>query len=622
MIIVLKPEVEPDQIKHLEEWVRQKGCEPRLIQGAGRSVIAVVGEIRFDIRDVEVEPGVLQVLRVGRPYKLASSEARTERTIVHLGDVEIGGGAVVVMAGPCSVESREMILATAESVRAAGATMLRGGAFKPRTSPYAFQGHGEEALKWLAEARESTGLPVVTEVTSPDKVAVVAEYADMLQIGARNMQNFDLLKAVAEVERPVLLKRGLSATIDEWLQAAEYILSAGVNHQVVLCERGIRTFEKQTRNTLDLSAIPVLRRLTHLPVIVDPSHGTGTREYVMPMALAALAGGADGLMLEVHPEPEKALSDGPQSLTFGMFTTLMRRARTVAPVIGRTLAHPIPTTPSKAPAASAEAIAFQGEYGAFSERAVKLHVGSNARTLPCYSFRDVFDSVVESRARLGVVPVENTITGSIHPTLDLLLEYPLYIVGEVKLRVEHLFISHPGVRVEDVKIVYAHPQAALQCDRFLREGPWQVQIEYDTAGSVRRLKEEERKDAAAIAGRDAVRLHGLQVLREGIESTPLNYTRFLFVAREPEIRPEADKTSIVFSTRHEPGALAAALQLLEKREVNMTRLESRPILERPWEYQFYVDLEGSKADPRVAEALDALESETVELRWLGSYPAG
>ncbi|MFQ5790159.1 MAG: 3-deoxy-7-phosphoheptulonate synthase, partial [Acidobacteriota bacterium] len=564
----------------------------------------------------------IRVIHVTAPYKLVSREFHEQDTLVDISGIKIGSGFFALMAGPCAVESREMILETADRLRAAGVGILRGGAFKPRTSPYSFQGLGEQALRWLAEAREQTQMPVVTEVTSPDKVGLVAEYADILQVGARNMQNFDLLLAIAEQDRPVLLKRGLSATIDEWLMAAEYILSRGVNTRVILCERGIRTFEKNTRNTLDLNALPVLRKLTHLPVIVDPSHGTGVRGYVTPMALAALAGGADGLMVEVHPDPDKALSDGPQSLTLDMLETLLRGARSIAPVVGRSLHRASVTrAPSKAETAG-PAIAFQGEPGAFSEQAAQMFLGQDAPTLPCFSFRDVFAAVAEGKARLGMIPVENTITGSIQPNLDLLLEHELFVVGEVKLRVEHLLITLPGVTEENIKTVYAHPQAALQCERFLRTRDWELLVDYDTAASVRRLKQEGREDAAAIAGRDAVRLHGLAVLREGIESSPLNYTRFLAVARKPVEDPAADKTSVVFATRHKPGALARVLQHLADGRINMMRLESRPIPDRPWEYLFYVDLEGSRESPRVSEALDAMEKETLRFRWLGSYPAG
>ena len=621
MIVVLKSGVGPAEVADLESLIRKHGCEARRIDGVERTVLAVLGEIRFDPREVESHPAALEVLRVGKPYKLASREARKNRTIVQVGDVEIGGDAVVVMAGPCAVEGREMLLETAARLRELGVGILRGGAYKPRTSPYAFQGLGEEGLRWLAEAREKTGLRIVTEVTSPDKVALVAQYADILQIGARNMQNFDLLRAVAEIDKPVLLKRGLSATIDEFLMAAEHILSRGINTRVILCERGIRTFENKTRNTLDLNALPVLRKLTHLPILVDPSHATGVREYVTPMALAAIAGGADGLIIEVHPDPDKALSDGPQSITPDALAKLMRSVQAVAPVVGRVLRRYGRTTAAPQKPGASSAIAFQGEAGAFSERAIRAHFGSETVTLPSVSFRDVFQSVADGRARAGVLPVENTITGTVNPNLDLLVEYGLRIVGEVKLRVEHFLIANPGATLDGVRTVYAHPQAALQCERVLRERGWDVHLDYDTAGSVRRLKQEGRLDAAAIAGRQAADIHGMQILLEGIESTPQNYTRFIVVAREAPVPEGADKTSIAFATRHEPGALARALTLLAERRINLTKLESRPIPDRPWEYLFFADLEGSWGEPRLRDALTSLAALCEEFTWLGSYSA-
>ncbi|MFI5338322.1 MAG: 3-deoxy-7-phosphoheptulonate synthase, partial [Candidatus Methylomirabilales bacterium] len=285
---------------------------------------------------IEALPMVEKVLPILKPYKLASREFHPENTVVAVSGVQVGGQRLAVIAGPCSVESREMLLSVAKDVRAAGAHLLRGGAFKPRTSPYAFQGLGEEALRYLAEARRETGMPVVTELMDPREAMLVLQYADVIQVGARNMQNFRLLKELGMQKTPVLLKRGMSSTIRELLMSAEYILSEG-NYNVILCERGIRTFEDATRNTLDLSAIPVLKQLTHLPVLVDPSHGTGKWDLVAPMALAAVAAGADGVMVEVHPRPEEALSDGPQALLPARFQRMMDDLKRVAEAIGRTL---------------------------------------------------------------------------------------------------------------------------------------------------------------------------------------------------------------------------------------------------------------------------------------------
>jgi 3-deoxy-7-phosphoheptulonate synthase len=338
MIIVLKSGVSDAEVEAVCRRVRELGYQPHTIRGEFKTVVAAVGEERgqADLRILEAMETVEAVMPVQQPFKLASRETKPEPTQVRVNSVTIGGQRVVVMAGPCSVESEPQVLEVAEAVKAAGASILRGGAFKPRTSPYAFQGLKEQGLKYLAEARKRTGLPVVTEVLETESVELVAEYADILQIGARNVQNFSLLKRVAECGKPVLLKRGMSTSIQEFLLSAEYILAGG-NPRVILCERGIRTFETATRFTLDLNAVPVIKKLSHLPVVVDPSHGTGHWDLVAPMAKGAIACGADGLIVEVHPRPEEALSDGPQSLKPAKFVQLMQELRPVARAVGRDL---------------------------------------------------------------------------------------------------------------------------------------------------------------------------------------------------------------------------------------------------------------------------------------------
>ncbi|MCI0371348.1 MAG: 3-deoxy-7-phosphoheptulonate synthase [candidate division NC10 bacterium] len=338
MVIVMKPGAREEDLREVIARVEALGYQAHVIRGTTRSVVAAVGDERGKARlqALEALAGVQSVVPILQPFKLASRETRAARTVVRVGSLEIGGDRLHVMAGPCSVESEEQLLTVARAVREAGATILRGGAFKPRTSPYAFQGLAEDGLKLLAAAREATGLKVVTEVLNPRDLDVVARYTDILQVGARNVQNFALLKEVGEIGKPVLLKRGMSTTIQEYLMSAEYILSAG-NTNVILCERGIRTFETATRFTLDLNAVPVLQKLTHLPIIVDPSHGTGHWEYVPALAKAAVAVGADGLMIEVHPKPEEALSDGIQSLKPARFAHLMSDLQTVAKAVGRYL---------------------------------------------------------------------------------------------------------------------------------------------------------------------------------------------------------------------------------------------------------------------------------------------
>lgn len=333
MIIVMKPGATKAQFNHVVEKIKEYGFQPHPIVGTERTVIGCIGDERgkTQLQSLEVAPGVESVMPILKPFKLASREMRKEKTLVKVGKNVIGSSQFVVMAGPCSVETREQILKSAEIVKAAGAQMLRGGAFKPRTSPYSFQGLEEEGLRLLAEAREKTGLPFITEVITPTDVPLVTEYADMLQIGARNMQNFALLKEVGKIHKPVLLKRGMSNTLKELLMSAEYIMSQG-NYNVVLCERGIRTFEDYTRNTCDLSAVPALKEMSHLPVIVDPSHGTGVRSLITPLSKAAVAVGSDGLIIEVHPKPEEAYSDGAQSLMPKQFEKLMEEVRKYLPL--------------------------------------------------------------------------------------------------------------------------------------------------------------------------------------------------------------------------------------------------------------------------------------------------
>lgn len=334
MVVVMNANAEADEIEKVKQNLEKMLFRTQVIYGVKRIVIGAIGDQReVDLSEIKQMPKVDKIVRISKPYKLVSREVKEDDTVIDIKNVSIGSGTPVIIAGPCAVESREQILAAAGWVKKSGAHMLRGGAFKPRTSPYSFQGMGEEGLKLLREASRQTGLPVVTEVIDEWSLETALKYIDVLQIGARNMQNFQLLKKAGQTRVPILLKRGMSATVEEWLMAAEYIRSEG-NENIILCERGIRTFETATRNTLDLSAVPLIKRLSHLPVLVDPSHATGDRGLVVPMALAAIASGADGLIVEMHPEPAKALSDGPQSLDPQQFEQLMQRVNRLIPLVG------------------------------------------------------------------------------------------------------------------------------------------------------------------------------------------------------------------------------------------------------------------------------------------------
>lgn len=336
MVITMRQSATAEEIRAVCERVLELGFVPHEMPGAQRTAVCITGNKgAVDPSLFTRMPGVIDAVAISQPYKLTSRETQPEPTVIEVRGFRIGGGeGFCVMAGPCSVESREQVLSTAKHVRERGAHILRGGAYKPRTSPYEFQGLKEEGLQLLAEARDATGMPIITEAKDTETLPLVAEYADIVQIGARNMQNYSLLEKLGTIGKPIMLKRGLSGTVREWLMAAEYILSAG-NRQVILCERGIRTYETLTRNTLDLGVLPIVRKLTHLPIIVDPSHGTGIADAVSPMARAAAATGVDGVMVEVHPEPARALSDGPQALTFAMFDELMDDLAKIVPVMGQ-----------------------------------------------------------------------------------------------------------------------------------------------------------------------------------------------------------------------------------------------------------------------------------------------
>ena len=634
MIVILKQGITPQEKDKVRSFLSEKGFIVKEIVGQQDTVLGAVGKVSIDPRTVELMPGVSSVVPISKPYKLASREMKKEDTIVQVGKVKIGGNRVAVIAGPCAVENYDQIMTIAESVREAGAVMLRGGAFKPRTSPYAFQGLGEEGLKLLRKAGDAFDMPITTEVVSPSDVQMMAGYVDMFQIGARNMQNFELLKEVGKTGMPVLLKRGLSATIEEWLMAAEYLMASGTD-QVVLCERGIRTFEKATRNTLDCSAIPVVQKLTHLPVIGDPSHATGIRDMVAPMSLAIIASGASGVIVEVHNCPEKALSDGPQSLYPSQFKKLVHDIQALCPVVGKSLEKIPRVLPQsmktqeeeKATDMSSVVVAFQGVRGAFSELAARRSFDEDVSLLPCHTFAETFDAVSSGKAKYGVLPVENTLGGTVYDTLDLLAMHPeLTVIGEQQVRVMHNLIVVPGTKMEDIKKVYSHPQGIQQCRAFLeKELPNAVSIPFfDTAGAVEYIAKLGDKSVAAIAGAPAAHYYGMEILRQGIETNASNYTRFYILSREENAelfrsQAELNKAALSFSVSDEPGALMDVLKLIADYGVNMTKLESRPIPGKPWEYLFFVELQLPADNDKFDKLVSEIKEKTTSFRILGVY---
>lgn len=638
MIVVLKKGITLQEKDKVVEFLKERGFLVREIVGENETVLGAVGTHHIDPRTVEILDGVSSVVPISKPYKLASRELKKEDTLVTVKGVTIGGNRISVMAGPCAIESYDQIMTIAERVREAGAVVLRGGAFKPRTSPYSFQGMGEEGLKLLRKAGDEFNMPVVSEIVSPLDVDLMASYVDIMQIGARNMQNFELLKAVGKKGMPVLLKRGLAATIEEWLMAAEYLMASGTD-KVILCERGIRTFEHMTRNTLDCSAIPLVHKLSHLPVIGDPSHATGIRDMVSPMSLALLVSGASGIEVEVHNNPEKALSDGPQSLYPEQFEKLMRDIQAIAPVIGKTLEkipRHIPSSIKDASAAKGSAaslsepvVAFQGERGAFSELAARRFFPEDVRVLPCHSFKDTFDAVSDSAATFAVIPIENALGGAVYDPLDLIkIHSELTVVGETQVRVVHNLIGFPGVKEDEIKRIYSHPQALSQCKEFLETHFPNAEIIpfFDTAGAVSYIKESGDRTSAAIAGAPAALYNGMAIIHQSIETNPSNYTRFYVLTREENAplfmaERKREKASMLFSVSDEPGSLMKVLEVFYRNGLNMQKLESRPIQGKPWEYTFYVDVLIPDYS-RFEGICDEIKASAASFRVLGVYENG
>ena len=627
MIIILKQNIHLRDKEYLRSFLEDKGFKVREIIGEEETIFGAVGNISIDLRQVEILTGVSRVIPISKPYKLASRELKKENTIVNIGRVKIGGNRVAVIAGPCAVESKEQMFRAAQAVRESGAVMLRGGAFKPRTSPYSFQGMGEEGLKILKDAGDSVGLPVVSEIVGTEYVNMMKEYVDVFQIGARNMQNFELLKAVGAIGMPVVLKRGLSATIEEWLMAAEYLMAHGTDN-IILCERGIRTFETYTRNTLDLSAIPVVQKLSHLPIIVDPSHATGLRAKVPPMALAAIAAGADGLVVEVHPDPDNAMSDGPQSLYPEEFEKLMRDIQALSPVVGKEIERipenrPINVrTTDKASNNRDKNIAFQGVRGAYSEKAIHRYFGDDVIAAPQPEFIDVFETVLQGKASFGAIPIENSLAGTINENIDLLVRYPdIAVVGEYKLRIVHNLIGLPGVNLKDIRKVYSHPQGLAQCADFIEKHKEMVGIPfYDTAGAVEHISNLKDPSCAAIAGEEASRVYGMNIIKASIETNPRNYTKFFIITRTDKAEYEnPNRAAFVFSTPDKPGALFNCLKILADSGINMNKLESRPIQGKPWQYMFFLSVDLPDNSEAFEKALIEFGKFSEDLRVLGKY---
>lgn len=514
MIIVLKHGAGNEQIDNLKTWLTEKGLDISPIYGAEKTVLGLVGDTsHLSIDEVSMHEAVEKVLKVQEPYKKANRKFHPENTVIKVGNVQVGAKEMIIIAGPCSVESEEQITQIAHQVKNFGASMLRGGAFKPRTSPYAFQGLRTEGLMLLKRAGDAAGLPIVSEITNPTYLEVFEEYVDLIQVGARNMQNFELLKELGRIKKPILLKRGFANTLEELLMACEYIMNEG-NQNVILCERGIRTHETYTRNTLDLSAIPALKRISHLPVMVDPSHGSGLSWMVEPLSKAAIAAGADGLIIEVHNNPSKALSDGPQSITPSEFSYIMPKLREYAHLEGRQISIP-------------HTVAYAGTPGSFANEAAEKVYPTYALT-GLERFEDVFDAVLNNKIEIGVVPVENSLAGEVKEVKQLLEENKIEIIKKIKLPIKQMLVAPAGTELSSVRKIYSHEKALEQCKNFLSTMPECRLISYSTtsaaAAAVAALND---KCSAAIASETAAKLNRLIILKDSIQDTEDNYTEFV-----------------------------------------------------------------------------------------------
>lgn len=642
MVIVLKKDITSEQKNKLTKRLEEKQFKLNEICGAEKTIIAAVGRLSVDLKDLELQDGVESVIPISKPYKMASREFKAEDTIVEVPNnrnqiIKVGGKRIIAIAGPGAVESREQIMSIAQSVQSSGAVLLQGGCYQPRTSPYSFQGLGEEGIKYLKEAGDKFGLPVVSQVLAAENIPVMEKYGiDVYQVGSRNMQNFELLKSLGKLGKPVILKRGISATIEEWLMSAEYLLSSGTEH-VILCERGIRTYEKTTRNTLDLSAVPVLRTMTHLPVIVDPCHALGIREKIPPMALAAIAGGADGVILDVHNNPERALSNGPQSIYPEMFEKIMRDIEAISPVMGKSVPHiqsiknPVTITEGKTEKTTSGKVqcAYCGKRGAYAEQAIGRYFDGAAEAVSMNSFRDAFQAVIDGKVDFAMIPIENSLAGSVYDNYDNLTRFPdATITGAIHMRIQHALLGAKGATIDDIKTVYSHPQGFLQCSKLLSEhSSWAKIDAASTATAAQFVAEKGDKENAAIASIVNANYYNLEVIRESIEDDPRDYTRFVIISNKnkkdalPSATLRPNKASFMFCVKNEAGALYESLGIFQKNALNLTRLESRPVFGEPWKYWFYVDaeLKEGTSDSYMAEVLDQLKEKAEQIRLLGVY---
>lgn len=577
-------------------------------------------------RELAAIDGVEEPLIISEPYKLVSREVKSSDTLVSIGPIQVGGQGISVIAGPAVVESREQILDCAALVAESGAVMLRSTTTALQNYSKTDQSLALKQLHFLREAGDRYSLPVVWQTTSTKHIDAVTELADVIQITADDLGDSSFLQAVSSTGKPVILNRGAEDSVHNLLMSAEHLLSHGA-YAVIICEQGIGTLETTPHNFLDLSAVPSVQKLSHVPIVVDPSLATLECSNVPPMALAALAAGAHGLIIEVQPDRDHAEPDRLQALHPAQFEKLMSDINALADVLSKevtrlplrtaaTVTELLPVTAGEIPE-----VAFQGEMGANSEIAIRRFL-EPAKPVPCREFKDVFQAVLSGACRYGAIPIENSLTGSIHQNFELLLQFPdLTIIADRNIRIVHNLIGRPGTKIGDISRVFSHPQGLAQCERYLNEhANWEKIPFYDTAGAVAHLAREGLMSDATIASDEAAQTYHMQVLQKGIEDNPQNYTRFFLIATtdHPSLT-SADKASLVFSTPDRPGALSECLEAFAAHDLNMTKLESRPIPGRPWEYRFYVDVALGPNEEALKNAEGQLQRLTASYRILGVY---
>jgi 3-deoxy-7-phosphoheptulonate synthase len=638
MVIVLKKDITENQKSKLKDFLTARQFRLNEIAGEEETIIAAVGKSGIDLREVEIQQGVSRVVPISKPFKLASREFKKEDTIVQITNnrgqiIKIGGPRIAVISGPAFVESQEQINSIAAAVSACGAVLLRGAAYSASTSPYALEGLKENGLKFLKSAGEKYGLPVVSEITDSALIPVFQNYdIDVYLVGEKNMQNQGLLKNLGKINKPVILRRGLSATLEEFLMSAEYLMSNGCEN-VILCEQGIRTFEQSVRNTLDLSSIPILHEMTHLPVITDPSHGVGIRDKIPPMALASVSAGADGIMIECNNRLENV--DGVQSLLPQMFEKIMHNVEAIAPVISRSVEHireNISDFSAKKDSESKKKnekiiCVYSGTPGAYAHQAINRYFDSaDVEAVAVNSFSQVFQDLVDGKADYGMIPIENTTTGSIYQNYDNIIRFgDIKIAGSQTLNIRHALLGVKGAKISDIKQVYSHPQGLFQCAKYLDGKNWKQIDSVSTATAAKFVAVSGSKENAAIASAVNAQLYGLDVIEEDIQDNSSNFTRFWIITNADKksnseiytVRPT--KSTILFKIRNEPGALFSCLEVIAKAGLNMTRLESRPINGENWCYWFFLDVDYSDCDCDLNKILESLKERTEEVRLLGCY---